>query len=216
MDAAAAVVEHYPTIRRATRRATRDDPEDIAQEVAVRLLARPPAYCSAAYLTLAVRGRLVSRWRHEHRTDWGGRQTTRCALSPLLPLAARDDTEREGIARQELAATLARLHGEPHGWQLVAFALGWAGEDIAAIYGIPTATLRTRVFDMRRRLGTWREERDSAGLSSPGSGIISPSEYGKPGGAAHAPGATSGMEVPRCAPSVPQEPNRRSAQSAES
>lgn len=153
MDAAATVVERYPTIRRAARRATRDDAEDLAQEVALRLLARPPAYCSAAYLTLAVRGRLVSRWRHEHQTDWGGRPAVCCALSPLLPLAAREDAAWEGLVRRELGATLARLRDEPHGWQLVAFALGWAGEEIAAAYGVNVATLRTRIFDMRRRLG---------------------------------------------------------------
>lgn len=153
MDTAATVVERYPAIRRAARRATSDDAEDIAQEVVVRLLARPPAYCSATYLALAARGRLVSRWRHEHQIDWGGRETSHCALSPLLPLAAREDAAWEALVRRELGATLARLRDEPHGWQLVAFALGWAGEEIAAAYGVNVATLRTRIFDMRRRLG---------------------------------------------------------------
>lgn len=149
-----------------------------------------------------------------------------------LVLFWREAQRRFGLRRSEAATIFYACCGYT------------TNEQIAALRGCALNTVKNTKTDLWERLGlpgihdtpsmmvrfwplycaarraasmarTIKEDDDAPGLATPRSGIISPSEYGKPGGVASAPGATSGMEVPRCTPSVSHEQSRASAPSAE-
>lgn len=113
--------------------------EDIVQNAILRAGWAPDAP-NARYFA-AVTHAAIDWWRHERRHP-------RLPLSPALPAAQADPAVGEA-----LAATLARLAGEPHGALLLAFAQGTPLAELAAREGVALGTIKTRIWRTRRALG---------------------------------------------------------------
>lgn len=119
------------------------DAEDVYQDVFLRLLAQEPA-----------------DWDREHLKAWLIRATlNRCAdlhrfrlRRPVLPLEELPELAAE---REEYAAlweAVARLPEKLRTAVHLHYAEGYACEEIAAMTGVPAATVRTRLHRARKQL----------------------------------------------------------------
>jgi DNA-directed RNA polymerase specialized sigma24 family protein len=133
---------HYPMLLRHARSLTRDDPEDLVQDVFVTLCERPPAAVNQTYLRAAVRLRLVDRLRRDA-----------CHAPTALPLEewfpAPGDVADEATTAVALDRALAALEAHPWGDILFAHAAGRPPVAIAAARGISPATVQTRIHRLR-------------------------------------------------------------------
>lgn len=121
----------------------RADAEDVYQDVFLRLLEQP-----------------ARDWDGEHLKAWLLRTAlNRCAdvgrlrlRRPVLPLDELPDTVRPGDEAAELWEAVARLPEKLRTAVHLHYAEGYRTEEIAAMLGIPGATVRTRLRRARMKL----------------------------------------------------------------
>jgi len=153
------IVAHLPRLYRAARAWTgsREDAEDLVQDMCVRVLARPRLLLNEdelGYLMRALRNTLVSRRRaadsRPHRValdvesgDAGG-----------APAAApRADTDPEAaLESADLYAAVAELPDEFRDALVAVDVAGLSYKEAARALGVPMGTVTSRLFRARDRL----------------------------------------------------------------
>jgi RNA polymerase sigma-70 factor, ECF subfamily len=147
-----ALVEHLPRLYRAARAwtASREEAEDLVQEMTVRVLARPRfvrGESELAYLLRALRNTLVSQRRAQSR---------RPATTPLVDERAggarATDEPAHAAEIHEVHAAIAEL---PEGFRDALVAVDVAGLsywEAAEALGIAEGTLTSRLFRARDRV----------------------------------------------------------------
>ena len=118
------------------------DAEDVYQDVFLRLLQQ------------------TADWDDEHMKAWLIRATlNRCAdlhrfrlRRPVLALEDIPELERPADEGAGLWDAVARLPEKPRTAVHLHYAEGYSTEEIAALLGIPAATIRTRLHRARRQL----------------------------------------------------------------
>jgi DNA-directed RNA polymerase specialized sigma24 family protein len=140
----------YSAMLGLARRLTRDDPEDICQDVFVALCEHPPATVNRSYLLAAVRLRLVDRLRRDAR-----HAPAATVLEEWTPGAVVAGPERAACDRE----TLAEVAALPGGALLLAEAAGWGDGDLAARADVSTNAIRKRLWRLRHgplaRISQW-------------------------------------------------------------
>jgi DNA-directed RNA polymerase specialized sigma24 family protein len=133
----------YAAMLGLARRLTRDDPEDICQDVFVALCAHPPAIINRSYLLAAVRMRFVDRLRRDAR-----HAPAATVLEEWTPGAVVAGPEGAACDRE----TLAEVAALPGADLLLAEAAGWSQPEIAAHAGITANAVGLRLHRLRHGL----------------------------------------------------------------
>jgi DNA-directed RNA polymerase specialized sigma24 family protein len=140
---------HRPMLLRAARRLTRDDPEDLVQDLFVALCERPPATVNQTYLLTGLRLRLVDRLRRD-----GCHAPAAMVLTDWTP-AWVEGPERAACDRETLREVAALRGGD----LALAAAAGWREADIASRTGLSAMTVKKRLYRLRHgplaRISPW-------------------------------------------------------------
>jgi RNA polymerase sigma-70 factor (ECF subfamily) len=145
-------VEHLPRLYRAARSWTRsrEEAEDLVQEMYARVLARPRLLRGEdelGYLLRALRNTLISQIRAQRR-----RPATTELDDEVAPATRRSDDPAEAAELRQVYAAIAELPSE-FGDALVAVDVaGLSYPEAARALGVPEGTLTSRLFRARDRV----------------------------------------------------------------
>jgi RNA polymerase sigma-70 factor, ECF subfamily len=145
-------VEHLPRLYRAARAWTRsrEEAEDLVQEMYTRVLARPRLIRGEdelGYLLRALRNTLISQRRTEKRRPI----MTELADETALGSRARDDPA-EATQTRQVHTAIAELPDEFRDALVAVDIAGLSYPEAARALGVPEGTLTSRLFRARDRV----------------------------------------------------------------
>lgn len=158
------VAELLPRLYRAARAWTRsrEEAEDLVQETAARVLARPRmlrGQDELGYLLRALRNTLISQSRTAER-----RPATVPMVDEVSPGRRAGDDPAEAVEIREVYAAIAELSDEFRDALVAVDVAGLAYGEAARALKLPEGTLTSRLFRARDRVAR-RLESDPTGMS---------------------------------------------------
>ena len=154
--------QHHGYVRAFARKLVGDEAlaEDVVQETFVALPRTIRGFAEGAALRTFLVGIALNHARHAVRAAARRRAAgERWAAQPVAPSPSPEAEAN----RTQLASALSRALDELSIAHRVAFVLcelqEFSAAESAALLGIPEATVRTRVFNARRKLRAWFERR---------------------------------------------------------
>jgi len=139
---------YAPALLRFARRLERHEAEDIVQTVFMRVLRLAPAFDGAAATARPWLFAITARVAQERRRALRRRAAAMLRFSQRPPRTAPAPSD----ARRDLERGLAKLSVAKRTVLVLAEIEGFAGEEIAAMLGIPVGTVWTRLHHARREL----------------------------------------------------------------
>jgi RNA polymerase sigma-70 factor, ECF subfamily len=145
-------VEHLPRLYRAARSWTRsrEEAEDLVQEMYARVLARPRLLRGEddlGYLLRALRNTLISQIRTQQR-----RPATTELDEDVAPATRASDDPAEAVEHRQVYAAIAELPSEFADALVAVDVAGLSYPEAARALGIPEGTLTSRLFRARDRV----------------------------------------------------------------
>jgi RNA polymerase sigma-70 factor (ECF subfamily) len=151
------VREHQTTVVRFVRHLVGDAyAEDVAQETFIRVHRRLGTYAYRSrfttWLLQIARNAAIDELRGRAR-----RERLTLVAPPPAPPSSPD-------VRAELHAALASLSPTIVEALVLVEVFGYGYEDVGKVLGVPTGTVKSRVFQARRKLHEWGAASDAAGV----------------------------------------------------
>jgi RNA polymerase sigma-70 factor (ECF subfamily) len=130
---------------------TRDEAEDVLQEVFMRVWTRGDTYderlgCPAAWLTRMARNRAIDRLRARRTRDDAQHATEPEVATDRGPAPATPEDQAAETQRHEhVQSALASLPAEQRDLIAAAFFEGYTHSELAARFNLPLGTVKTRI-----------------------------------------------------------------------
>lgn len=157
------VAELLPRLYRAARAWTRsrEEAEDLVQDTAARVLARPRilrGQDELGYMLRALRNTLISQRRTESR-----RPATVPLLEDVSAATRSHDDPAEVAELRQVHVAIAELPDEFRDVLVAVDVAGLSYREAAAVLELPEGTVTSRLFRARDRVARWLEEGPTAG-----------------------------------------------------